>query len=633
MTRHTAIRTGIRVLAVLLALGTASAFADAGLLEKMHQINLESDEKTVAFTDALLAHPQRLTDEERLSAQAYRCEALSTLGLWPRVDDSADELEKQLPAVPAHAIIEPAARWLACVGFAAKQRGDLAGALARFNRAIAWLGHGDDLGETLSFLLFRRGGLYDSLGDYSRATVDLTRALRAIEHLPDSDEIEAQRNNVMSAIARIELHRGEFASAETYYRKLADYAQRGGDPRSIAVIDAHLGEALLGLGRDKDAAAIYAVALASAQIAKDDELTGRAEIGLGRAAIRRNDFAAAQLHLDRARAVLANARSPVTMRDADMARMEMFSAARDWRSLDGAGGVFLDAKDAASDRASLARMHEMLARSAEAQGRFEGALVHQRQAGDIRAALAQSERADAIAKSRIEFDVAELEARASALEHQRSIATMRADAQQSVNRLQRGIIALAVALLVFALVSVRRHIRAERRMRELANQDALTGLANRRAVLEQAAAVIASLDGGRATLAMVDIDHFKRINDQFGHAVGDAVLRAVAQCQRECLRDADVIGRTGGEEFLIVLPGATLAQGAIVLDGIRQAIGALALADLPPGHRLTVSIGYTEIDARSDLGAAMHAADCALYEAKHRGRDRIVAHQALPADS
>jgi len=165
------------------------------------------------------------------------------------------------------------------------------------------------------------------------------------------------------------------------------------------------------------------------------------------------------------------------------------------------------------------------------------------------------------------------------------------------------------------------------RAREQARTDELTGLANRRAFVEigttacdQARRYHRSL-----VLLMLDIDHFKRINDTRGHAAGDAALCAAAGILRRAARRADTPGRLGGEEFALLLPETRAAEAAVVAERVRREIAALLVPHGNTPIRFTCSIGLAELTPDTkDLDALLRAADEALYEAKARGRDQVV---------
>lgn len=158
----------------------------------------------------------------------------------------------------------------------------------------------------------------------------------------------------------------------------------------------------------------------------------------------------------------------------------------------------------------------------------------------------------------------------------------------------------------------------------LAATDELTGMANRRAFLRELNREMASSAefGWPLSVAMFDVDHFKRVNDRHGHVVGDRVLRQIAERAKAAVRGGDLLGRLGGEEFAILMPGATAEDAIVVAERLRAAVEA------PPeeGSRIptvTVSIGIAERENQRAAGTLLAAADAALYRAKDEGRNRV----------
>lgn len=164
----------------------------------------------------------------------------------------------------------------------------------------------------------------------------------------------------------------------------------------------------------------------------------------------------------------------------------------------------------------------------------------------------------------------------------------------------------------------------------LARQDTLTGLPNRRAIDERLQADHARWrrHGDIYAVIVLDIDHFKRVNDTHGHAAGDDVLRALATCLRQQLRDTDLCGRQGGEEFLVIAAVANLAQAVAVAEKIRLAVAAYSF---PVVGALTVSLGVA-VAAPDDphAEAIVQRADEQLYRAKQAGRNQVQPHQLDP---
>ena len=159
---------------------------------------------------------------------------------------------------------------------------------------------------------------------------------------------------------------------------------------------------------------------------------------------------------------------------------------------------------------------------------------------------------------------------------------------------------------------------------ELATRDHLTGVLNRRAFQTNLDNWISSVNGGRpAALLLIDLDHFKLVNDRHGHAVGDAVLRDCAAVLGGALRDGDVLARWGGEEFIALLPDTDLPAAEHLAQSARQAIAERIRMAPDWGTTVTVSVGVAVIDRQVGFDAAFAAADDALYLAKALGRDRV----------
>jgi len=186
-----------------------------------------------------------------------------------------------------------------------------------------------------------------------------------------------------------------------------------------------------------------------------------------------------------------------------------------------------------------------------------------------------------------------------------------------------------IALLVAVAVLSTALMRSDIDHRTESVIDGLTGMLNRRALGTRVAelAAQARVTGEPIGLVIGDLDHFKRINDEFGHAAGDAVLVDVAYTLRKELRAFDLAYRLGGEEFLVVLPGASLAEAEEVAERLRAAVGGAPAG----GCDVTMSFGVASSGGGGfDHGAVLHAADEALYEAKRAGRDRVAVAGAVP---
>ncbi|HEU4781147.1 MAG TPA: GGDEF domain-containing protein [Steroidobacteraceae bacterium] len=209
------------------------------------------------------------------------------------------------------------------------------------------------------------------------------------------------------------------------------------------------------------------------------------------------------------------------------------------------------------------------------------------------------------------------------LNRELGVAQSRQRAQKTWTAVAIGTGAIVITLMAFQLSAIRRH---RRQLALLANQDSLTGLPNRRHTYELGKAALekAAATGIPLTVAVIDLDHFKSINDRFGHAGGDKVLQEFARVCRESLRDSDVLGRWGGEEFLIVMPGATLDVALIALERLRELSLRIEIPSMGKGLQVGLSAGLAAYEANvKALDELIARADAALYKAKHEGRDLV----------
>jgi diguanylate cyclase (GGDEF)-like protein len=195
----------------------------------------------------------------------------------------------------------------------------------------------------------------------------------------------------------------------------------------------------------------------------------------------------------------------------------------------------------------------------------------------------------------------------------------------------------ALVVLAFPPVLMLHRSVLLKQVEEKSRKDAKTGLFNsegwhHRADRERSRAIRSKEGFG---VLMVDLDHFKRVNDTYGHVAGDAVLKAVANAISKEVRDYDSVGRFGGEEFVVLLPGMTEADGVGVAERIRHAVTQLAVEAPVEGtttviRNLSASIGVSTFpSAGEDLEPLLLAADAALYQAKNTGRNRVVGYTTL----
>lgn len=188
------------------------------------------------------------------------------------------------------------------------------------------------------------------------------------------------------------------------------------------------------------------------------------------------------------------------------------------------------------------------------------------------------------------------------------------------------LLAMMALTLAVVLVLYRRQRLLTALLRQESRTDHLTHIPNRRYFFEvlDSNIAMASRHGQPLCLAVLDVDHFKEVNDTYGHTAGDKVLVKIADSLQARLRRSDSVGRLGGEEFAVQLPMTSLGAGALIAERLRQHIAALEFPELDPSLTVSCSIGVAVFAADMSAEALYHQADSALYRAKGGGRNQIV---------
>jgi diguanylate cyclase (GGDEF)-like protein len=257
-----------------------------------------------------------------------------------------------------------------------------------------------------------------------------------------------------------------------------------------------------------------------------------------------------------------------------------------------------------------------------ALGRHAEAYARMQQARELDQQARKLGRDAQVLQLQMHYDTARRDAEIAGLKHQEEAARLTVEAQAATQRgLWAALAALAIGLVGAGLLG-RRALKGRRELADLALRDELTGLPNRRAIEAYARAQLKQSQrlGLPFTLALVDLDRFKQVNDHHGHAMGDAVLQALARTVPTVLRAPDRFGRWGGEEFLLVLPGTRGDELGGAFARLLSAFAATDVPGLPTPHGITFSMGGAEASAQRDFEALLAEADQRLYAAKEAGR-------------
>src|SRR5690606_15341923 len=273
---------------------------------------------------------------------------------------------------------------------------------------------------------------------------------------------------------------------------------------------------------------------------------------------------------------------------------------------------------------ALAETEGILARLAERRGDPQAAVIHLKEAMAATAAAERDARARRLAYLQVEFDIRLKEQQIALLEAEKELAALQAtETQRRQWLLAAGLVGLLLTAILLTVL-LRRSFLDRRRYRWQSERDSLTGLYNYQQVRKRGEAAFARARGtGRPFTAIVaDIDLFKQVNDRHGHAAGDEALRSLGAWISEAVGDGGIAGRSGGDEFTILLDAGAVEAEAM-LQRLRRRIEPITV--FGQTFRFNISSGVCQVDGNATtLEQLIHEADQALYRAKHERRDRVV---------
>jgi diguanylate cyclase (GGDEF)-like protein len=477
------------------------------------------------------------------------------------------------PVIEAEAINE--------AGYLQYNRGAMADALTNLQLAYRLATQSGDVKNRLEAL----ANIANVYADAQVAQYD--RAIEYYRQLMGEYEKHGQPSDVADTLFNVGSTfeaKGDFAGAELHYRRGLAMFQKLGKADDIAYTKRSLGLALTKQGRTAEALPLLDAAVAFYDQARDESGAAHARQFRGMTLRRLGRLIEALGDLDAARRFYERENNARYLEKNAEEEALVYAQLGDWRK----------AYDAAARHAALGQT------------------------------LATTRRDELSSRLRVAFDTEKKDRENRALARENALrATALREAQRS-RTLQIVVSALiALLALVLALLFWRQVVNT-RRIRAMALTDELTRLPNRRhiLVLAEIAFDAAKREGRTAAVIVLDIDRFKRINDTWGHIIGDSVLQSVAHTCRTELRAGDQIGRIGGEEFLIVLRTATAPQAGEIAERLRLAVETLDLTPRAPDLRVTISLGV-HVTRDYDAGGAIAAADVMLYRAKELGRNRV----------
>jgi diguanylate cyclase (GGDEF)-like protein len=468
------------------------------------------------------------------------------------------------------------------------------------------------LAEAHALALLERGLHRSRRNDLVNGQSDLLAACHALEGMNLPQDLELCRSHLANHYKRM----GDTEEALRLLQDLLDQAQRRKAVADASIYVYGLAEVYVVRGEWEKARAAFADAARMSETVKDRSGVAYAEYGLAATLSELHRPADALPHVRVALRLLDD--DPIQQTRAQLLEAQCLSALG--QPLD-AQAELLNIEKRVRATKDDSVVGEWLVKHAEVQAQ----LGHWREAYQ---ALAEWRPLNArTQRQQLSVQTARLRLQFSRERDLAEVATLRrlnAQGEQLV-RAQRIALALFVALLAAAFAYGVHKVRHARHLHRLAMVDELTALPNRRATLEYLDEQLRRCRqlGQPLSVLIVDVDHFKRINDQHGHAGGDEVLRAVARALAGSVRAQDRAGRLGGEEFLVVLPGTAADHARAVAERMRAGVAQLEHACTSATLRVTISIGVGVAEGAETVESLLARADQALYEAKAQGRDRV----------
>ena len=565
---------------------------------------------TVALV--LVAASAGAMDSEQFGERLADAARLNTEAPWPRSQEILDELRPHLAVAGDDQVVEfmmLESRNQALDGRIQASLGTVEQLLQR------------DLDPAQRLMAHARAA---NVGYIARRFETTFRHLNAGLALLEDPSLERYAVNLYSVAAYIYALTDEPADALAFGRKALTIAQREDRIREECAAHQRLAFVHKRMGDFDGARRHYRSGLEVCGESGDDMLLGTVEYGYGDLLQADGRYEEAGRRLDRAidsmekhgyrsglsSARLYRARMALGQGDAETAERMLRDALPDLVS-DGNNEYVAEAQRA-------------LARLAIEQNRYPDAVEHLQASMEAREAHLERLRDQRSAFLQVQFAVAEKEQELVRLREQQRIAELEQKSREQQSQLRLALVAVAVFLVALLLVLLMRAVRDRRRFRRLSRRDALTALSNHTRFFELAEQTRSLAEAKRRnyTFVLGDIDHFKQVNDRFGHITGDAVLRQVAAALRAEFGDKGIIGRVGGEEFGLALPGPDRATVLRGLDAVRDTLRTLEVGDR--AVPVTMSFGVARPRAGESLTELRERADRRLYMAKQAGRDRVV---------
>jgi diguanylate cyclase (GGDEF)-like protein len=514
-------------------------------------------------------------------------------------------------------------RFLQCRGAIREQLETPAQALADYLSAIE-IARRIENDRLLADGLVARGNVHSLLGEQGRAVLDFLDAQRLYERAGRHFDAETNLLNLAIAYRRM----GDADKAIEYLRQSAASAEREQDWNTLLTTLYQTAFIHEDAGRADEALAAYQRGLALAVRQGSTYDVGGTWLGMANAYLLKHEPRQALQALDRAEAAFKSFGDRSNQEMVDLRRGQAHAALGDHARALQSYARAARSIEASGNLRYMAYLYEARAKTLQALGRSDAAIADLERYIALQKRIADANRSQQSEVLRYQFDTARRDLENARLQAEQQSQQQKLDATERVRRWQALTLVSAGVLMLLLLGLLWRQLRRMRRIRLLAMTDELTGVGNRRRIDAAGELAVAQARATGTPLAVLtfDLDNFKRINDTQGHAAGDRVLIAVVRACERTLRAHDLLGRLGGEEFVVLAPD-TAREGALqVGERLRAAVASLDLSAIAPDLHVTISLGLALLRPRDfGLHDVIGRADVALYRAKAAGKNRVEA--------
>ena len=471
--------------------------------------------------------------------------------------------------------------------------------------------------------LVKLGEFYAYQSDFFKAQKNLQEAFKLSQTI---NNIDLQRS-VDSALGGFYAYRKDYEKSLSFYQRALEHNLTLGYYQQASISLYNLGIISFRLLQNEDAIDYLKQSKELANDVGDEAGLAYADIGIAEALIKIEKYKEAEVFLYAAKTYFESAKTQGKVADIKLIEANLLLAqAQNERAIP----LLVDAvavfeKEKSSEKMRLA--YESLAANYKALGQLENAIKAFEAHHKIEHELHQQEQHEASQRLIAEFQFEHQEAENKQLKQRLLDEQEKLKQKETMQILQLSLIAVAALLIVFIVFHLYKQFQFGQKMKSLAMLDELTKIPNRRAIMNSLKKSMSwSLRYQTdLTVAIVDIDHFKRLNDTYGHEVGDITLQAFTDKISNIIRSTDHFGRVGGEEFLLIMPNTSTEQAEILLERLLIAVRELSINVKRDQLNLTVSFGVTQFILSNDtLMGMFNRADTALYKAKANGRDQYV---------